>query len=151
MSSLHGLLLIISSSYPFWGNILFFCFTLIELDISELDEPVINVDTYLFLACSHLFCHPQDTRICAFCYNVPHDSKETEFGRRFSISHYKYRGSFSVMSCMEMCRDCHDQEGKNFFPFSDYLHYTMIKRKKSFFSFSHYLHYTMINTEKGFF
>ena len=49
--------------------------------------------------------------------DVSYDSKETESGRRFSISHYKYRGSFSVMSRMEMCRDCHDQEGKNFFPF----------------------------------
>ena len=28
---------------------------------------VINVDTYLFLACSYLFCHPQDTGICVFC------------------------------------------------------------------------------------
>ena len=39
MSSLEGLSLIISSSYLFWGNILFSYFTLIELDISILDEP----------------------------------------------------------------------------------------------------------------
>ena len=41
--------------------------------------------------------------------------------------------SFNVMSCMEMCGDSHDQERKKFFPVSDYLHYTMNKRKKSFF------------------
>ena len=50
--------------------------------------------------------------------DVPHDSKENESGRRFSISDYKYRGSFGVMSCMDMCRDRHDQERKNFFLFS---------------------------------
>ena len=41
--------------------------------------------------------------------------------------------SFSVMSCMEMCRDRHDQERNNFFSFSHYVHYAMIKREKSFF------------------
>ena len=50
-----------------------------------------------------------------------------------SQSHINVFNSFNVMSCMEMCGDCHDQEGKNFFPVSDYLHYAMIKRKKSFF------------------
>ena len=137
MSPLHGLLLIISSSYLFWGNILFSYFTLIELDISELDEPwsylwLMLILIFFWLA--HTFSVTLRIQEYVFSVNdVPHDSKETEFGRRFSISHYKYRGSFSVMSCMEMCRDCHDQEGKNFFPFSDYLHYAMIKRKKSFF------------------
>ena len=72
--------------------------------------------------------------MCFFVNDVPHDSKEIGFGRRFSISHYKYRGSFSIMSCMEMRRDCHDPERDNFFPFSDYLHYAMIKRVKKFFS-----------------
>ena len=103
-----------------------------------------------------------------FVNDVPHDSKETEFGRRFSISDYKYHGSFSVKSWMEICRDCHDQEGKNFFPFSDYFHHamikgkkvffishyvqdTMIKREKSSFSFSHYVHYTILKREKSFF
>ena len=61
--------------------------------------------------------------------DVPYDSKETEFGRPFSISHYKYRGSFNVMSRMEFCRNRHDQEGKTFFSFSHYIHYAMIKRK----------------------
>ena len=88
----------------------------------------------IFFWLAHTFSVTLRIQEYVFSVNdVPHDSKETEFGRRFSISHYKYRGSFSVMSCMEMCRDCHDQEGKNFFPFSDYLHYAMIKRKKSFF------------------
>ena len=50
-----------------------------------------------------------------------------------SQSHVNVSNSFNVMSCMEMCGDCHDQEGKNFLPDSDYLHYAMIKRKKSFF------------------
>ena len=127
MSSLHGLLLIISSSYLFWGNILFSYFTLIELDISELDEPwsylwLMLILIFFWLA--HTFSVTLRIQEYVFSVNdVPHDSKETEFGRRFSISHYKYRGSFSIMSSMEMCRDCHDQEGNNFFPFSDHLHY----------------------------
>ena len=70
--------------------------------------------------------------------DVSHGSKETKLGRRFSISHYKYRGSFSVMSHMEMCCDRHDQEGNNFSSFSHYVHYAMIKRKKVFF-ISHYV------------
>ena len=65
--------------------------------------------------------------------DVPHDSKVTEFGRRFLISHYKYRGSFSVMSGKEMCRDRHDQERNNLFLFSHYVHYAMIKTEKRFF------------------
>ena len=36
-------------------------------------------------------------------YGVPHDSKETKFGRRFSISQYKNRGRFSVQSRIKMC------------------------------------------------
>ena len=86
-----------------------------------------------------------------FVNDMPHDSKETEFGKRFSITHYKYRGSFSAMFCMEMCHDSPDQKGKNFFPFSDYLHYAMIERKKRFFFISHYIHNTMIKTERNFF
>ena len=35
-----------------------------------------------------------------FIYNVPHGSKETEFGR---LSQYKYRGRFSVLSRIKMC------------------------------------------------
>ena len=132
MSSLHGLLLIISSSYLFWGNILFSYFTLIELDISELDEPwsylwLMLILIFFWLA--HTFSVTLRIQEYVFSVNdVPHDSKKTEFGRRFSISHYKYRDSFSVMSCMEMCRDCHDQEGKNFFPFLPWS-----RQKKVFF------------------
>ena len=137
MSSLHGLLLIVSSSYIFWGNILFSYFTLIELDISELDEPwsylwLMLILIFFWLA--HTFSVTLRIQEYVFSVNdVPHDSKETEFGRRFSISHYKYRGSFSVMSGMKMCCDRHDQERKNFFSFSHYVHYAIIKRKKWFF------------------
>ena len=35
---------------------------------------------------------------------------------------------------MEMRSDCHDQEEKNLFPFSDHLHYAMMKRRKKQFS-----------------
>ena len=76
--------------------------------------------------------------------DVPHDSKVTEFRRRFLISHYNYRGSFSVMSGKEMCRDRHDQERNNFFLFSHYVHYAMIKRKKDFF-ISHYVYCAIIH------
>ena len=38
-----------------------------------------------------------------YVYDVPLDIEETEFERRFSISQYKYRGSFSNMSSMKMC------------------------------------------------
>ena len=76
---------------------------------------MINVDAYLFLF-AHTFSVTLRIQEYVFSVNdVPHDSKETKFRRRFSISHYEYRGSFSVMSCMEMCRDFHDQEGNNFF------------------------------------
>ena len=47
MPSLYdGFLVIISISYLFWGNILLSYFTLIELNISELDEP----RSYLWLS-----------------------------------------------------------------------------------------------------
>ena len=38
-----------------------------------------------------------------YVYDVPLDIEETEFERRFSISQYKYRGSFSNMSSMIKC------------------------------------------------
>ena len=50
-----------------------------------------------------------------------------------SQSYIIYRGSFSIMSCMEMCRDCHNQERKTFFSFSHHVHYAIIKREKRFF------------------
>ena len=172
LSSLHGLLLIISSSYIFWGNVFFCFFTLIELDISELDEPWSYLWLMLMLILfwlAHTFSVILRIKEYVFSVNdMSHNSKETESGRCFSISHYKYRGNFSVMFCMEMCRDRHDQERKNFFWFSHYVHYAMIKRKKiffishyvyyaiikrenRFFSFTHYVHYIIIKREKRFF
>ena len=50
-----------------------------------------------------------------------------------SESYIIYRGSFSVMSCMEMDRDHHDQERNTFFSFNHHVHYAIIKRKKTFF------------------
>ena len=60
------------------------------------------------------------------------------------------------------------KQERTFFPFSEHLHYAMIKREKiffiihyvhytmikreiSFFSFSHYVHYTIIKIGKSFF
>ena len=76
MSSLHGLLLIICSSYIFWGNIIFSYFTLIELDISELDEPWSYLWFMLilifFLACSYLFLLPSRYRNTCFLLMMCH-------------------------------------------------------------------------------
>ena len=105
----------------------------------------------IFFWLAHTFSATLSLQEYVFSVNdVPHDSEETEFGRHFSISHYKYRGSFSVMSCMEMCCDRHDQERKISFSFRHYVHYTMIKWKKVFFT-THYVHYAIIKRQKRFF
>ena len=136
MCLLHGLLLIISSSHLFWGNIIFSYFTLIELDISEVDEPWSYLWLMLILILFWLlptFSVTLTLQEYVFSVkDVQHDSKETEFGRFFSISHYKYCGSFSVMPCMEMCRDRQDQE-RTFFHFA--TTFTMLRsREKKLYS-----------------
>ena len=103
MSSLDSLLLIMSISYLFW-KCYFFLFYINRTGYfrtwSTQVLSVIKVDTYPFLAFSQLLRIP---KYVFSVYDVPNDSKETEFERRFSISQYKYRGSFSNMSSMIKC------------------------------------------------
>ena len=97
VSSLHSLLLIMSSWHHF-GNIIFSCFTLKELDISELGKPW----CYLWLMYalilfrrSYTFSVTLKIQEYIFSvYDVPHDSMETEFGRRLSILQYEHRCAF---------------------------------------------------------
>ena len=99
-------MLITSSSYLFW-KYSFFLFHINRTGYFRtwwtLVLPVINVDAYLFWL-SHTFSVTLRIQEYVFSvYDVLHNSKETEFWRHLSVSQYKYRGIFSVMSRMEIC------------------------------------------------
>ena len=111
-----------------------------------------NADTYLFFGLLIPFlCSSGYRNMCCLLMMCHMTVKRTNL-EDASQSYIICRGSFSVMSCMERCRDCHAQERKTFYSFNHYIHYTIIKREKIFLSsFSHYFHYTMVKRKKDFF
>ena len=124
------------------------------MEISELDEPwsylCLMLILIFFFGLLIPFLSPSGYRNMCCLLMMCHMTVKRPNLEDASQSYIICRGSFSVMSCMERCRDCHAQERKTFYSFNHYIHYTIIKREKRFFSFSHYVHYTMVKREKIF-
>ena len=92
-----------------------------------------NPDTYLFFGLLIPFLCSSGYRNMCCLLMMCHMTVKRPNLEDASQSYIICRGSFSVMSCMERCRDCHAQERKTFYSFNHYIHYIIIKREKRFF------------------